>query len=189
MARHQQSPETTQKRRAKKEKARKSVSSSCESDRDIEHQSKQNRNGVPRDASPAPTPIAVNTDPTPTKSKKEKGKKITPPKSAQESVSHGLIDTEMQDAPSPAPAAPSASSSITTTQRRQHPPPTQTQIQEEFTAVYLQKITKELADDLDKVRSAQDFKVSSVPMLVHALKQGAQLFTAEEKARVVGTVI
>ena len=38
---------------------------------------------------------------------------------------------------------------------------------------------------LDKVREAQDFKASSVPMLIHALKQGESLFSAEEKRRVV----
>lgn len=60
-----------------------------------------------------------------------------------------------------------------------------TQTQEEFNALYLRKIAAELADDLDKVREAQDFKASSVPMLVHALKQGGSLFSVEEKRRVV----
>lgn len=59
------------------------------------------------------------------------------------------------------------------------------QQQEEFNALYLRKITGEVADDLDKVREAQDFKASSVPMLIHALKQGESLFSAEEKRRVV----
>jgi len=94
----------------------------------------------------------------------------------------------MHDAPSPAPAVPSASSSIPA-QRHLHPSQTQTQIQEEFTALYLRKIAAELADDLDKVRSAQDFKANSVPMLVHALKQGERLYSAEEKARVIGAVV
>jgi ribosome assembly protein 3 len=57
---------------------------------------------------------------------------------------------------------------------------------EEFSAIYLRKVAAELADDLDKVREAQDFKANSVPMLIHALKQGESMFSAEEKRRVVG---
>jgi ribosome assembly protein 3 len=60
-----------------------------------------------------------------------------------------------------------------------------TQSQEDFSAIYLRKIAAELADDLDKVREAQDFKANSVPMLIHALKQGESMFSAEEKRRVV----
>lgn len=63
----------------------------------------------------------------------------------------------------------------------------QSKVDEDFDAVYIRKITTELADDLDKVRSAQDFKANSIPMLIHALKQGESLFSAEEKRRVVGT--
>lgn len=62
----------------------------------------------------------------------------------------------------------------------------QSKVDEDFDAVYIRKITTELADDLDKVRSAQDFKANSIPMLIHALKQGESLFSAEEKRRVVG---
>jgi hypothetical protein len=60
-------------------------------------------------------------------------------------------------------------------------------VDEDFDAIYIRKITTELADDLDKVRSAQDFKANSIPMLIHALKQGESLFSAEEKRRVVAT--
>lgn len=63
----------------------------------------------------------------------------------------------------------------------------QSKVDEDFNAIYIRKITTELADDLDKVRSAQDFKANSIPMLIHALKQGESLFNAEEKRRVVGT--
>ncbi|OAF99702.1 uncharacterized protein CC84DRAFT_1169218 [Paraphaeosphaeria sporulosa] len=56
---------------------------------------------------------------------------------------------------------------------------------EEFSAIYLKKITSELADDLVKVRDAQDFKDSSLKMLIHALKQGSSIYSAEEKRRVV----
>lgn len=55
----------------------------------------------------------------------------------------------------------------------------------EFASYYLQRSTQELAEDLDKVRSAEDFKADSVHFLVHALQQGASLFSAEDQKRVV----
>ncbi|OCK84395.1 hypothetical protein K432DRAFT_378608 [Lepidopterella palustris CBS 459.81] len=57
---------------------------------------------------------------------------------------------------------------------------------EDFTSFYLRKVTLELADDLDKVRQSGDFNDRSLPMLVHALKQGESIFSREEKARVLG---
>lgn len=56
---------------------------------------------------------------------------------------------------------------------------------ESFSDMYLRKITAELADDLDKVREAPDFKANSIPMLVHALRQGESLYSADEKRRIV----
>ncbi|KAL1602783.1 hypothetical protein SLS60_006204 [Paraconiothyrium brasiliense] len=56
---------------------------------------------------------------------------------------------------------------------------------EEFSSIYLKKVTAELADDLVKVRDAQDFKASSLPMLVHALRQGSSIYSVEEKKRIV----
>ncbi|TLS23141.1 uncharacterized protein PpBr36_06677 [Pyricularia pennisetigena] len=55
----------------------------------------------------------------------------------------------------------------------------------EFEAFYLQQATKEFAEDLDKIRAADDFKNDAVPMLVHALKQGATMFAPAEQARIV----
>jgi ribosome assembly protein 3 len=43
----------------------------------------------------------------------------------------------------------------------------------------------ELQDDLNKVRSAGDFKDSSLPMLITALKQGEAIFSKEEKTRIM----
>lgn len=77
-------------------------------------------------------------------------------------------DVRMQDTPSVLPTTVSQSIII-----------------EEFNAIYLKKVAAEVADDLDKVREAQDFKASSVPMLVHALMQGEGLFSVDEKRRVV----
>jgi ribosome assembly protein 3 len=43
----------------------------------------------------------------------------------------------------------------------------------------------ELQDDLNKVRSAGDFKDSSLPILITALKQGESIFSPEEKVRIM----
>lgn len=56
---------------------------------------------------------------------------------------------------------------------------------EDFASIYLRRVTAELADDLDKVREAKDFKSSSLSMLIHALKQGESMYSADEKKRVV----
>ncbi|GKT39889.1 ribosome assembly protein 4 [Colletotrichum spaethianum] len=55
----------------------------------------------------------------------------------------------------------------------------------EFAAFYLQRTTQEFAEDLDKVREADDFKADSVPFLVHALQQGTALYSARDQERVV----
>lgn len=57
--------------------------------------------------------------------------------------------------------------------------------QADFSAMYLQRTTQELAEDLDKVRNADDFKADSVPFLVHALQQGTKQFTPQEQERIV----
>ncbi|TID14421.1 hypothetical protein E2P81_ATG09294 [Venturia nashicola] len=54
-----------------------------------------------------------------------------------------------------------------------------------FSAWYLRQVAKELEEDLDKVRSAGDFSNSSLPVLIHALQQGASTFTDGEKKRII----
>jgi ribosome assembly protein 3 len=56
---------------------------------------------------------------------------------------------------------------------------------EDFEAYYLQRATKELAEDLEKVRNAQDFKPESVQILVDALRQGASTVPPADQERVV----
>jgi len=53
--------------------------------------------------------------------------------------------------------------------------------EEAFTAFYLRQLTSEFAEDLVKIRSASDFKDSSVPLLVEALKQGRTCFGRDER--------
>ncbi|KAK3936891.1 putative ribosome assembly protein 3 protein [Diplogelasinospora grovesii] len=57
----------------------------------------------------------------------------------------------------------------------------------EFTSYYLQRATQEFAEDLDKVRSADDFKSGpdGIAMLVHALQQGTALFSSEDQRRII----
>lgn len=59
------------------------------------------------------------------------------------------------------------------------------QVAAEFTSYYLQRATKEFAEDLDKVRAADDFKNDAVELLVGALRQGTALFSPEEQRRIV----
>ncbi|KAF9701570.1 hypothetical protein EKO04_000465 [Ascochyta lentis] len=157
------------KRKSKKRKSRTEVSSS-ESSSDSEVEQKKSRK------SPSTEPESADStpEPTPAPAKKEKNKS----KSIPTPTSNG--DVSMRDAslsPSLAPVlAPISKSKIASGKE-----------EEEYDAIYIRKITTELADDLDKVREAQDFKANSIPMLIHALKQGESLFSVEEKRRVIAT--
>jgi ribosome assembly protein 3 len=57
--------------------------------------------------------------------------------------------------------------------------------EEDFSSIYLRKITAELGDDLNTVREANDFTSRSLPMLIHALKQGESCYGVEERRRIV----
>ncbi|KJZ75650.1 hypothetical protein HIM_04807 [Hirsutella minnesotensis 3608] len=57
-----------------------------------------------------------------------------------------------------------------------------------FAAFYLQTATRELSEDLNQVRNAEDFKGDSVSFLVDALRQGANQFSAEDKKRILSQV-
>jgi ribosome assembly protein 3 len=59
------------------------------------------------------------------------------------------------------------------------------EVQAEFEQYYLQRATRELGEDLDKVRTADDFKNDAISMLVHALKQGAEMWDLEDKRGIV----
>jgi ribosome assembly protein 3 len=56
-----------------------------------------------------------------------------------------------------------------------------------FDAYYLQRATSELADDLNKVRSADDFKADSIPALVRALQQGFVQFSPSDRERILAS--
>jgi ribosome assembly protein 3 len=60
-----------------------------------------------------------------------------------------------------------------------------TEIQAAFTKYYMQRSTTEFAEDLDKIRGADDFKDDSLPLLINALQQGTSAFSVEEQRRIV----
>jgi ribosome assembly protein 3 len=62
---------------------------------------------------------------------------------------------------------------------------TDTEVSTAFAKYYLQRATHEFAEDLDRIRNADDFKDGTIPLLVHALQQGASVFSNEEQRRVV----
>ena len=88
--------------------------------------------------------------------------------------------------PSPLHPPPFTKLSCTLNQtKRQQQQQNQTSLHEDFENYYLRQITAEFADEIEKLRDAKDFKESSVPMLVQALKQGAVGFSEEEKGIVM----
>lgn len=56
-----------------------------------------------------------------------------------------------------------------------------------FTSFYLQRATKEFAEDLDKIRSADDFKNNAIPVLVNALSQGTSMFSPLDQRKIVAS--
>lgn len=62
---------------------------------------------------------------------------------------------------------------------------TDKEVSSQFSSYYLQRATKEFAEDLDKVRTADDFKTDGISLLIQALQQGTETFSPEEKRRVV----
>jgi len=123
--------------------------------------------------------VSPDTDvsPAPVSTKKSKSSEASPDQD---------VDTPMADAPAPPKKTKKPKTRDAEASEPNKPKSVPSQPQEDFGAIYLRKIAAELADDLDKVREAQDFKANSVPMLIHALKQGESMFSAEERRRVVG---
>jgi ribosome assembly protein 3 len=46
-------------------------------------------------------------------------------------------------------------------------------------------VTEEFGEDINNFRSAKDFGDKSLPLLIKALKQGINIFSADEKMTVV----
>ncbi|KAI4234714.1 MAG: hypothetical protein LQ349_003629 [Xanthoria aureola] len=88
-----------------------------------------------------------------------------------------------------APIRP-ASLNNNNSQQQQQPDPANNNNQPEgtddFESFYLQQVTAEFADDLDKLRNASDFTEKSMPVLIEALKDTARTYSEEEKEEVMG---
>jgi ribosome assembly protein 3 len=59
------------------------------------------------------------------------------------------------------------------------------EIQAAFTKYYMQRATAEFAEDLDKIRGAEDFKDDALPLLISALQQGTSMYSIKEQRRIV----
>lgn len=62
---------------------------------------------------------------------------------------------------------------------------TNAEVSAAFSQIYLQHATVEFAEDLDKIRRADDFKDDALEILIGALRQGTGVFKTEERRRVV----
>ncbi|KAF2018338.1 hypothetical protein BU24DRAFT_421322 [Aaosphaeria arxii CBS 175.79] len=159
MARLDQSNVTEKRKRSRKKKSRLEVSSSSESESEVEQRQRKK----------STTKAIVTEESNPQETIKKARKK-------KNAVTQVDEDASMLDAEEP--------SHDVSAEQKSRP----SQPDEDFTSIYLRKITAELGDDLNKVREAQDFTAKSLPMLIHALKQGESIFSTEEKKRVVGAV-
>ncbi len=62
---------------------------------------------------------------------------------------------------------------------------TDAEVSAAFTKFYMQQAAAEFADDLDRLRSADDFGSDALPLLISALQQGTEVFSAAEQRAVV----
>ncbi|KAK0101535.1 hypothetical protein ONS95_006701 [Cadophora gregata] len=63
--------------------------------------------------------------------------------------------------------------------------PIEADIEAAFAKFYMQRATAEFAEDLERLRTSDDFKDEAVPMLISALKGGTAMFSSDEKKRIV----
>lgn len=84
------------------------------------------------------------------------------------------------------PAVPSSPKNLQQAQDSSIDSMTEAEVTAAFTQFYARQATQEFAEDLDRVRRAEDFReVEGVEMLITALRQGASLFSIDEMRRVV----
>ncbi|KAF2177388.1 hypothetical protein K469DRAFT_376337 [Zopfia rhizophila CBS 207.26] len=159
MAKSTPSNSTQKPKRSRKRKARTDVASSSESESEKSDVGKRKKSETDKDEL-AQDAGAIKAS---KKVKKEKKKSKSNANSETPEVNGDVSMAVPEEGQSPAPPCQD----------------------EDFTSLYLRKVTAELADDLDKVREANDFTNRSMPMLIHALRQGESIFGVEEKRRIV----
>lgn len=62
---------------------------------------------------------------------------------------------------------------------------TDAEVSASFSKFYRQRAAQEFAEDLDRVRGAEDFRDDLLPLLINALQQGTSVFSIEEQKRVI----
>ncbi|KAL8952524.1 MAG: hypothetical protein Q9222_001554 [Ikaeria aurantiellina] len=82
--------------------------------------------------------------------------------------------------------APNSNPADATTASSTEPSPPSVENATDFESFYLQQLTTEFADDLDKLRNASDFTDKSLAVLIEGLKSTAKEYSEEEKAKVMG---
>ncbi|KAJ8063874.1 hypothetical protein OCU04_007728 [Sclerotinia nivalis] len=132
-------------------------------------------------------------DPKMPKAAKPKRRKKSQSRTEVTSISDSESDTATKSQSSKPNVQPAATKSVSQT----IPTPTikapskpnlvkDSALAEKFTAHYLQRATNEFSEDLNKIREADDFNENALQILVHALKQGTEVWGEEEMRRVVG---
>lgn len=126
----------------------------------------------PQQAAPAGASQDISTDQDDEVVEQRKKKRKRGTKNANNQPIESSVLTKESQMTNPKPAVPSKTP--------------QEKLDADFEVFYLRQVTSEFAGDLEKLRSAPDFKDSSVPVLVRALKQGTTTFSDDEKRMVLG---
>lgn len=59
---------------------------------------------------------------------------------------------------------------------------------QQFEEFYMQQVTKQFGDDLDKLRQSKDFNEKSLVLLIDALQQGTNIFDRDQRAVILGGI-
>ncbi|KAE8450052.1 hypothetical protein EG329_007192 [Mollisiaceae sp. DMI_Dod_QoI] len=130
--------------------------------------------------------MAPQNNAKPKRHKKRKSRTEVSSDSDSEPEIHQDVVSDQPSSSQPEKATKKAkpsSSTITTTAKSKSL--TDAEVEAAFTKFYMQRLTTEFSEDLDKLRKADDFKDDALPLLIGALQQGTSLFGMEEKRRIV----
>ncbi|KAK2628862.1 hypothetical protein QTJ16_001965 [Diplocarpon rosae] len=132
-----------------------------------------------------------NAGPKPRRQKKRKSRTEV----SSDISSDSEPETSQSKSPSPTPQSPQAKgpeierdpSEVSTGPEApaSSQEPSASQVDAVFTKFYMERATREFEDDLEQLRTSEDFRSESLPMLIAALQGGTSLFSEGEKRRVV----
>ncbi|CAG8980182.1 hypothetical protein HYALB_00007425 [Hymenoscyphus albidus] len=119
--------------------------------------------------------------------KQDKPRRHKKRKSRTQVSSDSDSDSEIEAAAStsPQPQPENKTTSTTVVEKKPSKLDEDAEISVAFTKFYMQRATVEFAEDLDRVRGAEDFKDEALSILVSALQQGTEVFSREEQRRIV----